>query len=190
MLISRSRLVSLASVAALLVAVTVPSATPAMTLRQVSVETVAERATLIVHGHVVANRSEAVPGSTRKSRTRHTLYVWDVLKAVGEADPVLASRAAGEDLMLDLVLPGGTRGTWTTVVPGVPTLQPGDEVIVCLRQTAWGWQPVGYGLGMWRVGLDGGFEHLFEGAAEGDSFSQGGPADLAPLLDHLGEVGR
>ncbi len=173
-----------------LVALLLAPPAPAMTLHQVSVETVAQRATLIVHGHVVASRAEAVPGSSRKSRTRHALYVWDVLKAVGEADPVMARRAEGEDLLLDLLLPGGSLGPWTTVVPGVPALAPGDEVILCLRQTTWGWQPVGYGLGMWRVGLDGGFEHLFEGATSADPFTSGGPADLPPLLDHLGEVGR
>lgn len=158
------RLPLLAVLFAALLGLAAPSG--AMSVRPLSLAQVVAGATWIVHGHVTTSRAEAVPGKLLASRTRHTLYVWDTV----------AGTAPEGDGLVDVVLPGGSRGPWQTVVPGVPSLATGDEVVLCLRETPWGWQPVGYGMGTWIVRADGAMEHQWEGT----------PLDAAPTLGPLG----
>ena len=151
-----------------------------MTVVDRSVDELAHDARLIVHGTVVGIHPEAVPDRPRRTRSRVTIAVWEVLKPSGELVPEV----------VEIILPGGTRGRWTTVVPGVPQLAPGDEVVLMLVDTPWGLAPAGYGLGTWRVGPEGDAvrllpvdDHPTPGAIPGLS-----PDDRAPLpalLDRL-----
>lgn len=123
------------------------SPTGAMTVVDAPLSTLAAEADLIVHAQVLTRSPERVPGHTYAIRTRHQLVVWDLLAA--RTPPRLT--LDGPLPRLDVVLPGGTLGDLTTVVPGVPTLRPGDEVILLLTDTPWGYQPIGYSVGTWQI---------------------------------------
>lgn len=131
--------------AALLLAAASPSA--AMTVVDAPLATLAAEADLIVHAQVISRTPERVPGHGHAIRTRHQLVVWDVLAA--RATPRLT--LDGPLPRLDVLLPGGTLGDLTTAVPGVPALRPGDEVVLLLTDTPWGYQPLGYSAGTWQI---------------------------------------
>jgi len=94
-----------------------------------------------VHGHVGAAWSALAPDGSGRVITLHEIVVWDELHVMGR--PGLST--------LILTLPGGRLGRRVTVVPGVGLLEVGDEVVVLLTDTPWGWQPVGYELGIVRL---------------------------------------
>jgi hypothetical protein len=119
----------------------------AMTLDDAPLATLAAEADLIVHAQVLARTPEPVPGRAPTVRTRHQLVVWDLIAARSRPRLTLD----GPLPRLDVLLPGGTLGGYTTAVPGVPTLAPGDEVLLLLTDTPWGYQPIGYALGTWHI---------------------------------------
>ena len=68
------------------------------------------------------------------SRTRYTLWAWEHLKApTRKGAPMLITPE-----LLTFVQPGGKGERVTTHVPGVVSLDEGDEVIVLLASTPWG----------------------------------------------------
>ncbi len=151
--------------AACLLALTAPSPATGLTVAPLTLEQVVAQASLVVHGHVVATASEPAPGWPGGVRTRVTVAVWEVAKG-----PWL-----GDLPVVDFVLPGGTRGRLRTVVPGLPSFSPGDEVVLMLEDTAAGLTPVGFALGALHVSPD--------GAVHGGPSAPRRP--LGPLLDHL-----
>ncbi len=55
-----------------------------------------------------------------------------------------------------VTLPGGRLGNRKTVIPGLAPLAIGDELLVLLTYTPWGWQPIGYELGIVRLNEEAG----------------------------------
>ncbi len=123
------------------------SAAQAMTVVDAPVEVVLAEADLAVHATVISTSFEPAPGAGVRVRTRHLLRVWEVLASPGDG------RDVGR--WIDVVLPGGVVNGLQTTVPGVPRLSPGDEVILLLGDTPWGYQPIGYALGTFLVARDG-----------------------------------
>jgi hypothetical protein len=118
--------------------------THAMSLAPAPLAVLVAEAEIVVHGLVLTAKVEPVPGHPRRLRTRHKLWVWEHLKAP-EGKQTLEERE------LEFLQPGGRRGSLQTLVPGVTTLVPGDEVILLLTRTPWGLQPLGYPLGTFLV---------------------------------------
>jgi hypothetical protein len=125
-----------------------PVAGHTMTVMKASVSEIAIEADLVIHAQVLDAIAEPVPGPTLRLRTRHTLSVWEVLADRG--NPIEAGFRS-DDSTLEMVLPGGQLGNMATWVAGVPVLDPGDEVILLLTWTPWGYQPLGYSLGTFFV---------------------------------------
>lgn len=119
----------------------------AMTVEAAPDEALAAEADLVVHAQVVARDVERAPGRAMRLRTRYRLVVWDIIAARGTPRLLLG----GPLPELEVVMPGGSRGGLTTVVPGVPSLLPGEELLLLLSDTPWGYQPIGYSLGTWRI---------------------------------------
>jgi hypothetical protein len=95
----------------------------------------------VVHGHVSATWTHLAPDGSGRVLTRHELLVWDEL-------PLRGARGMSR---IVVTLPGGRLGSRVTVVPGLGPLELGDEVVLLLSPTPWGWQPIGYELGMVRL---------------------------------------
>ena len=131
--------------------------TYAMTLAPAPLEQLMEEAEFAVHGVIVAQRSEAVPGQPDQLRTRYLLWVWQHLKAPSPQAGVAASG------WLEFVQPGGSSAHLTTRVPGVPTFKGGDEVVLLLVHTPWGLQPLGYPLGTFFITQRGAIEPTWHG---------------------------
>ena len=100
--------------------------------------TKAERA---VQGHVTARLTAWAPDGSGRVVTHYELLVWDERVATGPSDDAYAI----------VTLPGGRLGTRTTVIPGLRPFEIGDELLLLLTDTAWGWQPIGYELGVVRL---------------------------------------
>ena len=94
-----------------------------------------------VHGHVIASWGAWAPDQSGRVITRHEILVWNERQVTGPSD-------SGRVLV---TLPGGQIGNRRTVVPGLAPLNVGDEVLLLLTHTPWGWQPIGYELGMVRL---------------------------------------
>ena len=95
----------------------------------------------IVHGHVMARWSAWAPDGSGRVITQHEVLVWNEYQTGG---PRGTARVI-------VTLPGGQYGGRTTVVPGLGGLAIGDEVLLLLTTTPWGWQPIGYELGILRL---------------------------------------
>jgi len=127
----------------LALAVTLAAASPAaaMTVDPAPLETLAAEATAVVRGHVVDSETGLSP--TGRIETRVGVAIWEVVK--GPLEIAVAHR-------LVVILPGGTHGGLRTVVPGVPVLRPGDELVLLLVPARPGsWWPIGYRLGVLAV---------------------------------------
>ena len=99
---------------------------------------VAERA---IHGHVSHAWCEWAPDGSGKVITRYEVLVWDERQVSG---PASVGRVV-------VTLPGGRVGDRRTVVPGLKPFQVGDELLLLLTYTPWGWQPIGYEMGVLRL---------------------------------------
>ncbi|MCA9518149.1 MAG: hypothetical protein KC635_24595 [Myxococcales bacterium] len=120
-----------------------PAAT-AMTLDPAPVPVLVREAVAVVHGHVIAATSDR---DARGLVTRVVVDVWEA--AQGPPELAVTDRVV-------VTLPGGREGRYRTVVPGVPELTPGDEVVLLLVVSADAtWRPLGYALGVLFVGDDG-----------------------------------
>jgi hypothetical protein len=98
-------------------------------------------ADLVVHGRVVRVEPRQAPETRRVER----VVSLDVLRS-------LKGSAAATTFV---VLPGGTYGRYRTIVPGVPDLQAGEEVVLFLRTSSAGVpQLVGLSQGLLRVRID------------------------------------
>jgi hypothetical protein len=104
-------------------------------------EVLVAEAERVVHGHVSASWAAWAPDGSGRVITRHEILIWDELEGAG---PRGLSRVI-------VTLPGGRYGGRITVVPGLAPLSLGDEVILLLGDTPWGWQPLGYELGIVRL---------------------------------------
>jgi len=99
------------------------------------------KAERVVHGHVTASWGAWAPDGSGRVITRHEVLVWDERQVTGPMD----------DGHVLVTLPGGRVGNRRTVIPGLSPLTVGDEVLLLLTHTPWGWQPIGYDLGMRRL---------------------------------------
>ncbi len=94
-----------------------------------------------VHGHVASSWGEWAPDGSGRVITRYELLIWDERQAAG---PVGMDRVV-------VTLPGGQIGNRRTVIPGLKPFEVGDELLLLLSHTPWGWQPIGYDLGILRL---------------------------------------
>jgi hypothetical protein len=95
----------------------------------------------VVHGHVSASWGDWAPDGSGRVITRYEVLIWHEVQVAG---------ARGLSRVI-VTLPGGHYGGRTTVVPGLAPLSLGEEVILLLSDTPWGWQPLGYELGILRL---------------------------------------
>jgi hypothetical protein len=96
---------------------------------------------LAVHGHVMASWGDWAPDGSGRVITRYEILVWNQRQLRGPRD--------GAHVIV--TLPGGRMGNRQTVIPGLAPLAIGDELLLLLTHTAWGWQPIGYELGIVRL---------------------------------------
>ena len=141
----------------------------ATTLEPAPLDVLVRQADAVVRGVVIAAMAE-VPDPARPQ-------VWTRVR-VAIADVASGPRELALEPTLELRLPGGETDTLRTVVAGVPTLLPGDDVVLLLMRRDRGhdraWQPIGYSLGTlfvdsagrcWRAGDDGRPSILVPGAS-------------------------
>lgn len=135
-----------------------------MTLTPAPLQDLLVEADLVVHGVVIQEHSEGVPGRPELLRTRYQLWVLEHLKA-----PTPGTAAVSETLgWLEFVQPGGSSDRLTVSVPGVPRFKTGDEVVLLLARTPWGLQPLGYPMGTFFVGSDGVISPAWSGHSSRD----------------------
>ncbi len=133
------------TILALAAALAASPAASALTADPAPIEVLWVEADAVVHGTVISTVAERVPGAARVA-TRVTITLWQHPKP-----PVGRPLAA----TLSFTLPGGDDGRLTTVVPGVPSLLPGDEVVLLLERRNDAWVPIGYRLGTLFLSRDG-----------------------------------
>lgn len=129
------------SVLVLAVLAVLPAAARATTVLKLPVEEMTRRADLVVRGEVtdVAVRSD---DRNRPLATVVTFRVSDVLKGQ-PTSPVLR---------LELV--GGSNAEHFSRVAGMPGFRPGEEVVLFLEKTPWGFIPMGLSQGKYTVQRD------------------------------------
>lgn len=103
--------------------------------------TLVAKSELAVHGHVAASWGEWAPDGSGRVITRYEVLVWNQRQVTGPAD--------GAHVIV--TLPGGRLGNRKTVIPGLTPLEVGDELLLLLTHTPWGWQPIGYEMGIMRL---------------------------------------
>jgi len=131
----------LLALAGVLLALMAPPYLSASIVVPATLDELAGEAELVVHARVAHVETRQAPGTRRVER----LVSFDVLRA-------LKGSPSGT---VQVVLAGGTFGRYRTVVPGVPDLTQGEEVVLFLR--AWparGLQLVGFTQGFLRVRVD------------------------------------
>ena len=147
-----------------------------MTLAEAPLETLMEEAELVVHGSILQRIVEPVPGHPSALRTRYTLWAWEHLKApTRKGAPMLITPE-----LLTFVQPGGKGERVTTHVPGVVSLDEGDEVIVLLASTPWGLQPLGYPMGIFFVSPSGQVQGAWPGHSPGSIRALRGTSTFLP----------
>ena len=160
----------------LLLAVTLPmtlAAAPsgAMTVEDAPLATLVAEADAVLRAFVVA--TEAVPDPRAPGSAR----LWTrVTLAIAEVDTAPEALALADTFTL--LLPGGASATHRTVVPCVPTLLPGDEVVALLALRNHRWQPLGYHLGLLFVDAAG---DLWRAGPRGRPATRLRPRDAAAL---------
>ena len=129
------------ALAGLMLALVLPRSLAASVVLPATLDELAAEADLIVHARIARVDTRQAPGTLRVERVV-TLDVVRVLKgSPGEA--------------LQLVLPGGTYGRYRTVVPGVPEVAEGEEVVLFLRPSPNGaTHLLGFSQGIVRVRID------------------------------------
>lgn len=119
----------------------------ALTVDPAPLEVLLQEASLGVRGVVARVTPERVPGHARRVRSRVLVLIDDALWA--RDDAAAAQAALG---VVEIVLPGGSLGGFTTIVPGVPQLRPGDRALLLLEPVLGEWMPLGYTLGILPAG--------------------------------------
>jgi hypothetical protein len=131
----------LLALAGLTLALAVPRSLAASIVIPATLDELAAEAHLIVHARVAGVDTRQAPGTLRVER----VVSLDVLRAL----------KGSPDARVVVVLPGGTYGRYRTVVPGVPDVSNGDELVLFLRTAASGVpQLVGFTQGVLRVRVD------------------------------------
>jgi hypothetical protein len=131
----------LLALAGLTLALAVPRSLAASTIIPATLDELAAEAHLIVHARVARVDTRQAPGTLRVER----VVALDVLRAL----------KGSPDARVALVLPGGTYGRYRTVVPGVPDVSDGDEVVLFLGASPGGVpELVGFTQGLLRVRVD------------------------------------
>lgn len=108
------------------------------TARSLDIVDLSERADLVIHARVV-DRDSWRDGI---AWTRISFDVLDSWK--GEVGPAL-----------ELVVPGGWTGDFGTLVFGMPSFEPGEEVALFLAGEDGAWRPLGLSQGKFAVAADG-----------------------------------
>jgi|GEM_PF-2797517 len=145
------------SLAALGVLALVVAAAPgeAMTVDAAPLTVLTREADAVVRGVVTATAPEVRTSGRREVWTRVTVAIDDVASGPRELAVIDT---------LELLLPGGETEDLGTWVPGVPSLLPGDTLVLLLERHGDVWQPLGYSLGalfvdeaerLWRAGVRG-----------------------------------
>ena len=138
MLNHRSLLLGLAALVGLLISA---SQVSAYQVEPAPWSTLVARSELAVHGHVAASWGDWAPDGSGRVVTRYEVLVWNQRQVKGPSE--------GRHVIV--TLPGGTVGNRRTVVPGLSPLELGDELLLLLTDTPWGWQPMGYEMGILRL---------------------------------------
>src|SRR5690349_17227328 len=106
-----------------------------------TLEELAGEADLVVHARVAHVDTRQAPGTLRVER----LVALEVLRGL----------KGSADAQLQVLLPGGTLGRYRTVVPGVPDVVEGEELVLFLRtSTAPVPRILGLSQGLLRVRVD------------------------------------
>lgn len=100
-------------------------------------------AALGLRGVVASVTAEPVPGHPRRVRSRVVVLIDAALWARDDAAAAQAAQGT-----VELLLPGGSLAGYTTYVPGVPRLAPGDAGLFLLEAVGGEWMPLGYALGV------------------------------------------
>jgi hypothetical protein len=131
----------LLALAGLTLALVFPRSLTASIVIPATLDELAAEAHLIVHARVARVDTRQAPGTLRVERVV-SLEVLRALKGSPETGVMV-------------VLPGGTYGRYRTVVPGIPEVSDGDEVILFLRTSTGGVpQLVGFTQGLLHVRVD------------------------------------
>ena len=107
------------AIAGLAVGLLLPPPVAASVVLPATLEELASEADIVVHARVAHIDIRQAPGTLRVER----LVALDVLRGL----------KGSPDAQLQLVLPGGTLGRYRTVVPGVPDVVEGEELVLFLR---------------------------------------------------------
>ncbi len=127
--------------AGLWLALILPRSLGASVVVPATLDELAGEADLIVHARVARVDTRQAPRTLRVER----VVVLEIMRAL----------KGSPEQTVQVVLPGGTFGRYRTVVPGVPDVAEGDEVVLFLRASAGaGTQLVGFTQGFLRVRLD------------------------------------
>ena len=128
-------------IAGLALALALPSTLAASVVVPATLDELAVEAELIIHARVAHVDTRQAPGTRRVERVV-SLHVLRPLKGSPEGT-------------VFVVLPGGTYGRYRTIVPGVPEVTEGEEVVLFLRPSPTGVpQLVGLSQGLLRVRID------------------------------------
>jgi hypothetical protein len=125
-----------------LVVVAAASHARATTILRVPVEDLSRSAAVVIQGRVEDVRVVADPADERRISTKVTVAVGRVLKG----------HASGPRLTITLA--GGRLGLWNATIPGTPTFEAGEEVVLFLEATSDGLKPSGLVEGKYRVTRD------------------------------------
>ena len=112
----------------------------ATVVRPASLQELAESSAVIVHAAVGEVNDRLAQGQGDAIRTKIVFEILEAIKGFKKSSGVLT-----------LVLPGGRLGDNVLLIPGMPTFQPGQEVVLLLEATATGFTPAGLKQGVFYV---------------------------------------
>jgi hypothetical protein len=158
-----------------------PPPAQCLTVVPAPLETLVTEADVVIHGHVIDRQYEEAMGHPGLVQTRLTIWAWDVVKPAPIPLPGISVQRDGQ-VLVEIVMPGGTINGTVTVFPGVPEFHLGDEIVTLLTLTPLGLSPIGYSLGSWRVSHQGTMIPIAQSPSEA-STTYGTP--LRTFTDHL-----
>jgi hypothetical protein len=106
---------------------------------QSSIEELVDASDVVVHGVIQRVNETNAPGVSRLVST----VAVDVLEVLKGLPP--------DSQSIRLVLPGGIAGERRMLVPGMPRFNEGDEVVMLLERTRFGFTPAGLSRGVFKV---------------------------------------
>ena len=114
----------------------------ATTVLKISLQEMTLGSDLIIQGTVSTARTVALRGNERHLQTQVTLQVHNVIKG----------KKGMKTLRLDLM--GGKLGKWVMHIPGMPSFNPGEDVVLFLEKTKSNWALTGLSQGKFVVQKD------------------------------------